>query len=351
MWYVGLDVHLDSTVVSIRNRMGAVTKRLVVASNRTALKRALRDLRGKVRIVCESGPMASWVRDTFETRFREVVVCDRRRTRLTASGAKTDRIDADRLSDLSRRQQFHAVHVPRAEAALLRRLAIHYSRMKGERSRVIQRLRALYFECGIRVKTARATPERVPLGRLRAPGAKQVARSYLRQLETLTELTREARTALVSFAQRSSDFSLLQTIPYVGEIRASELLAIVETPHRFRSLRAFWAYGGLGVVQKISSEHRIENGRAIREDKARGIKLRVGQPILKRVLRDVALHASLGRGHFRAVFEAHVARGKTPAIARIALARKIAAIILAVWRSGAPYSETLATKSRDEHPG
>jgi transposase len=225
--------------------------------------------------------------------------------------------------------------------------------MKVERSRVIQRLRSLYFECGIRVKTARATPERVPLARLRAPGARSVARAYLRQLETLTELTREAREALLSLAQQSTDFGLLQTIPYVGEIRAAELLAIAESPHRFRSVRAFWAYGGLGVLQKISSEHRIENGRPIREDRARGIKLRVGQPILKRVLRDVALHASIGRGHFRTVFEAHVARGKAPAIARIALARKIAAIILAVWRSGTPYSGAVAiskSKSRGEHP-
>ena len=50
MWYVGLDLHLDTTVVSVRNRVSAVTKRLVVASNRAALKHALRDLRGKVRI-------------------------------------------------------------------------------------------------------------------------------------------------------------------------------------------------------------------------------------------------------------------------------------------------------------
>ena len=352
MWYVGMDVHLDTTAVSIRNARGAITKRVVVPTSRSALRQSLRGIRGRARIICESGPLAMWVRDTLETRLRDVVVCDRRRTRLTTSGAKTDRIDADRLSDLVRRDQVFAVHVPYGDAALLRRYAFHYARMLRERSRIIQRLRSLFFEHGIRVQTHRSTPERVPLTRLTAPGAKYVARAYKRQLENASTLVSEARAELLHLAAQSPAFELLQTVPYVGEVRASELLAIVGDPSRFRSLRAFWSYSGLGVVQKLSSEHKVENGKAVREERTRGIRLRVGQPLLKTVLRDIALHASIGRGHFRAVFEAHVARGKTPAVARVALARKIAAVILAVWRSGVPFSEKKVkrcSRTRGEH--
>jgi hypothetical protein len=136
--------------------------------------------------------------------------------------------------------------------------------------------------------------------------------------------------------------------------KPSQIIAIADDPHRFRSLRSFWSYGGLGVVQRTSSEHRIENGKAVREERTRGIRLRVGHPLLKEVLRDIALHASLGRGHFHAVFDGHVARGKTAAIARISLARKITAVILAVWRNGTPFSEALVianSRTRGEHPG
>lgn len=346
-------MHLDTTAISIRDRRGALVKRVVVPTNRRALREALRGIRGRTRIVCESGPLAAWIHDTLETKLREVVVCDRRRTRLSTSGAKTDRIDADRLSDLGRREQIHRVHVPQGDAALLRRYALHYVRLQRERSRVIQRLRSLFVECGIRVKTHRSTPQRVPLRRLTSPGATYVARAYLRQLEVMTTLVVEARASLLTLAQRWPCVTLLQTIPYIGEVRAAEIVAVAGSPDRFRSLRAFWAYGGLGVVQKLSAEHRVENGKAVREERARGIRLRVGQPLLKRVLRDIALHASLGRGYFRSVFEAQIARGKTPAVARIALARKIAAIILAVWRSGKPYSEARVihqSRSRGEHP-
>lgn len=339
MWYVGLDVHLDTTAISVRNRRGAVTQRHVVPTNRSAITRILKGIGGRMRIVCESGSAAAWIRNTLETRFREVVVCDRRRTRLTTSGAKTDRIDADKLSDLLYHDQLCIVHVPRGNAALLRRHALHYVRMQVERNRVLQRLRSLFYECGIRIAPSRSTRIRFPINRLTAPGAKFIARAYLRQLDVVTILVDDARATLIMLAQQQPAHALLQSVPYVGEVRAAELLAIVDDPHRFHSLRAFWSYSGLGVVQKLSSEHRIENGKAVRERQVRGLRLRAGQPLLKRVLRDIALHASLRRGPFRTIYEAHLARGKTPAVARIALARKIAAVILAVWRSGKPFSQ------------
>jgi hypothetical protein len=130
MWYVGLDVHTDTVAVSIRNSRGAITKRDVVATDRSALLAALRAARGRARIVCESGPLAPWIRDMLETRFREVLVCDRRRTRLTTSSAKNDRFDADKLSDLAHRGGLHAVHVRRGEEAALWRHAAHFARMK-----------------------------------------------------------------------------------------------------------------------------------------------------------------------------------------------------------------------------
>jgi transposase len=144
---------------------------------------------------------------------------------------------------------------------------------------------------------------------------------------------------------------LLQTIPQIGQIRAAMLLGIVGTPARFRARRKFWAYGGLGVVQRVSSEHRVENGQVVRESRTRGVRLsKSGQPLLKKVLSDIALHASIGRGELRTLFDRHVARGKRPAIARLTLARKIASVIIAVWRTGKPY-DALIIKRRKKVSG
>jgi len=259
-----------------------------------------------------------------------------------AGGAKTDRIDADRLSELLWNNDLRAIHVPRGAEVVLRQYMAHYVRMVRDRTRIILRLRSLFLECGIQIKSSRRAPERVPLQRLRNPTVKYIARAYLTQLQLASHLVEDARNQFLECARASEVFRLLQTIPYVGEIRAAQLLAIVGHPDRFRSRRRFWSYGGLGVIQRTSSDHRVANGRVFREEKSRGLRLaKTGQPLLKKVLRDVALYSSLGRGSFRSIYDAHVKRGLEPSTARLALARKIAVVILAVWRSGVPFNPQL----------
>lgn len=345
MWYVALDIHGETTSVSIRSSRGVVVRRDVVATTRVALRRAVSNLRGRARIVCEAGPMSRWVRDILETRLREVIVCDRRRSRLAAS--KSDRVDADKLSELFWKNELHPVYVPRGEQVILRRLAMHYIRMMRERTRVIIRLRALFLEVGIRVSSPRSKPEKVPIHRLRDSAAKYVARAYLNQLAIASELLVSAKAEMLEYARSFTAFELLQSVPYVGEVRAAQLIAIVADPGRFKSVRRFWSYGGAGVIQKISAEHRIEDGVVVREERIRGARLsKACQPMLKKILRDIALYASLGTGIFRESYDRFVARGMRPSLARVALARKIATIILAVWRSGIPFDASrLSTNS------
>src|SRR5436190_22829011 len=113
VWFVGLDVHAETTVVSVRSSRGIVVKRTVVPTTVAALRRVLSRVRGRVRVVCEVGPLAGWVAKNLQTELREVVVCDRRRTRLLVrSNSKTDRIDADGLSESLRVGAIHPVFVP-----------------------------------------------------------------------------------------------------------------------------------------------------------------------------------------------------------------------------------------------
>ena len=39
----------------------------------------------------------------------------------------------------------------------------------------------------------------------------------------------------------------LRQIPCIGPIRAARLIALMQTPHRFRSKRQLWTYSGLGI--------------------------------------------------------------------------------------------------------
>jgi len=348
MWFVGLDVHSPTTVISIRSSRGIIVRRTVVATTAAALRRALNCICGRVKIACESGPLAPWVKRTLQTQLREVIVCDRRRTRIGARGAsKSDRFDADRLSECLRMGSVHGFYVPQGVHLELRRYLLHYVRMVGERRRIKQRLKALFLESAAPFPDNLKGPKRLPIRSLPAGAAREVARAYLRQLEVANELVLTSRTSLVAAAAVDPAFELLQTVPQIGQIRAATLLGIIGTAGRFPARRKFWAYGGLGVVQRISSEHRFENGRAVREARTRGVRLsKAGQPLLKKVLCDIALHASVGRGELRALFDQHLAKGKRPSVARLALARKIASLILAIWRTGEPYNPSLILQQK-----
>ena len=58
------------------------------------------------------------------------------------------------------------------------------------------------------------------------------------------------------------EWRLLKTCPGLGPVRTAELLPVVVTPYRFQSRSHFWAYCGLGIVMRSSSDWvRTPTGR------------------------------------------------------------------------------------------
>ncbi len=54
---------------------------------------------------------------------------------------------------------------------------------------------------------------------------------------------------------------LLRQIPCIGPIRAARLIALMQTPHRFRSKRQLWTYSGLGIETRDSAQYRFVRGQ------------------------------------------------------------------------------------------
>lgn len=265
MWFVGLDVHEATTAVSIRNDDGVVLLRDVVPTDRASLRRFFGRFRCRMRIAVEAGAIAPRIAAVLSSERRQVIVCDGRRNKLLAHGSKTDRVDADKLSELLRLDAVRPVFIGDEGTQRLRRLSHHYLRLMADRTRVIQRLRAFLGAIGVSFTRSTFSRRAVPLRAIRDSASKLIARALLAHVETLTPLIAEARRAFLSEASRYSVHSLLQSVPYIGPIRAAELIALVGEPARFPSVRSFWAYAGLAVEYRTSSEHRIESGRVPRD--------------------------------------------------------------------------------------
>jgi hypothetical protein len=114
------------------------------------------------------------------------------------------------------------------------------------------------------------------------------------------------------------------------------LIALLQTPHRFRSKRQLWAYCGLALRTYDSGECRFVGGQLKRSRKAvtiRGLNKNHNHD-LKNIFKGAATRAAAVAGPFQNFYEACMANGMKPAMARLTLARKIAAITLLVWKKG-----------------
>jgi hypothetical protein len=128
----------------------------------------------------------------------------------------------------------------------------------------------------------------------------------------------------------------LKEIPCIGPVRAALLIALIQTPHRFRTKRQLWAYSGLALEIRTSAEYRYVAGQLGRSKKLRticGLNTNHNHD-LKYILVSAAINATIHPGPFHDFYTALLAKGVRPAMARLSLARKIAAIALVLWKKG-----------------
>jgi transposase len=128
---------------------------------------------------------------------------------------------------------------------------------------------------------------------------------------------------------------VLLKVPALGVVRVAQLIAAVVTPHCFRNKRQFWSYCGLAVVTRSSADYRVEGAGLRRTKKAaatRGLT-RSHNRTLKYVFKSAA-QATSPCEPFKSWYAGLLERGLRPELARVTVARKIAAITLAVWKSG-----------------
>jgi transposase len=128
----------------------------------------------------------------------------------------------------------------------------------------------------------------------------------------------------------------------VGSIRAALLIALLQTPHRFRTKRQLWAYSGLAVTVHSSADYRFVNGQLQRtqnNSSVRGLNDNRNAQ-LKNVFKGMALSASFRPGPWRDYYLTLLHKGMKPTLARLTLARKMAAITLTVWKKGERFDPT-----------
>jgi transposase len=339
--YVALDVHQATTVTSVREESGRVIARTVLPTEAGAIVEYFRGMRGTIDVTFEEGTQAQWLHDLLVPVVHRVLVCDRRGK--TQRGNKGDHPDADELSDLLRCGKLRAVYHGNAERAALKELARTYQNLVEDSTRVMLRLKALFRARGL--KTPGRAVYRVErradwLRQLGERGVRFRAEVLYAELEVLQELRPKAKTAMLAEARKDPAWAVLRTIPYLGPVRVALILATMQTPWRFRTKRHLWGYVGLAVVTRTSAEYEMDGPRAVRRRRrfvmTRGLN-RNHNRVLKDVFKGAATAAAARRGPLQEWYQGLLTRGLREELARVTLARKLAAIALHVWKRGERY--------------
>src|SRR5713226_3361927 len=98
--------------------------------------------------------------------------------------------------------------------------------------------------------------ERVPEKESRLTMQAKIVKWGSTGLDALRPLRQQVRQELLAEAKKHDAWKLLRGIPSIGPIRAALIIAILQTPHRFRAKRPLWTYIGFGIETHSSAEHR-----------------------------------------------------------------------------------------------
>ena len=333
--YIGLDVHAASTTFAVVSERGKRLGSQVVETNGRALVAHLKTLLGNKHVCLEEGTQAAWVYEILRPHAVEVVVLGVSESR----GPKSDERDAFGLAERLRAGKAEPrVFKERGGFRALGELSRTHDKLVRDCVRVQNRLKSLYRSRGVSVSGISVYSLE---GRSRClaklPAATRGAADLLyAQYDAIEPARAEAEKKLVHESHRHPITRVLETCPGLGPIRVAHLVSIVVSPSRFRTKRQFWSYSGLGVVMRSSSDWvRGEDGRWNRAtvQKTRGLNFNHNhrlKPIFKGAATTVV--AQRKKQPLARQYERLLADGTKPNLAKLTLARKIAATVLAMWK-------------------
>jgi transposase len=287
-------------------------------------------------IVMETGTHSPWISRVLTAAGHPVIVANARKLRaISQSQTKCDREDAEMLARLGRADPKLLSPVQHRSEAAQRALVRLKVREALVRSRVnaINSARFLLKSLGVFVSSSikAMTFTRKVRAQLAAEDLVLVA-PLLAAVDALNGEIKQLDTELETLARETYPVTeRLRQIPGVGPLTALCFVLTLETPERFADARAAGAY--LGLVPE-----RDQSGET---DKQLGIT-KAGHVQLRCLLVNCA-HYILGPFGppcaLRTAGERIAGRGGKSAKKRavIAVARKLAVTLLALWKTGADY--------------
>jgi transposase len=329
--HIGIDVHKKDSQLCILTDAGEIIeKRIRTQRDRFA---EVLGLRPRAKILIEASTESEWVARCLEKLGHEVVVADPNFASMYATRSrrvKTDRRDARTLAEACRLGAYRPAHrVADVRRHTRGQLAVREVLVRT-RSRYIGLIGALLRAQGHRMSSGSASAFIERLEKLALPGElKSEIGPLLAVMLHLNEQISFLDEVIARGAKTDPAIERLCTAPGVGPVIATAFVATLDTPDRFRGAHQVESFLGL-VPQEMSSGEKQHKGAITKSGngRMRWLLVQAAWAILHSKSQETGkLREWAGRLAMR--------RGTNVAI--VALARRMAGILFAMWRDETEY--------------
>ena len=330
MEHIAIDLGGKKSRICVRDQLGTIIEEQWWLTARLG---AYLEQRPFSRVVLETSAEAFAIADLARQKGHQVRVVPATLVKslgVGARGVKTDKKDAQVLSQVSCRIDLPSVHIPSLVSRDWKALCGTRECLVTARTKLINNVRGWLRTKVKPVRTGgvQSFPLRVEQKLLSSPeGMPMYVDRELRCIEKLNEQIAAADEELVHIAAQDARCQNLMTVPGVGPVTALRFLAILDDVGRFRGAHAVQSYLGLTPG---------ENSSSTRERKTSITK--AGSPAMRWLLVQAAWCALRTRPEEPMVqWAKQVAKRRGAKIAVVALSRKLAGILYAILRDGTCY--------------
>jgi transposase len=340
MEHIGIDVHKNESQICRLTEEGEILQqRIATRRDRFA---AVLGILPRARVLIEASTESEWVARCLEELGHEVIIADPNFAPMYATRSrrvKTDRRDAQALMDACRLGAYRPAHRTSEPQRRVRTLLAVRDNLVRTRVRQVQLLRALLRREGLRPRSGQVSSFTKRLEEVEPP-------PWLRDLIAPVPVVMEAlnremvrvEQAIVDIVREDPVVQRLCTTPGIGPVTAVAFVSTLDQVERFEGAHKVQAYIGL-VPSEFSSGERRQ----------RGAITKTGNTRLRWLLVEAAwsvLRSQPPRTQELRRWTQAIAVRRGQRIAIVALARKLAGILYAMWRDGTAFGDKSASAAR-----
>jgi transposase len=325
-YFIGLDAHSKTSTFAVVDQNGQCTLRKTVDTSEKNLWQVIEQINGERHLTFEESTISQWLFLTLKEKVDKLLVCNPTYT-AKRQGAKTDFRDALHLAEELRTGHLKEVFHDSSHWSQLRTSVSGYLDVIQEIVRTKNRLKSVFRGEVIKTDENNFYENKERVKELSNASAKFVAENLFSQIEFLGNEKIKYLDWFKNNKEKYRPVRNLMTIPGISLIRANVITAIICQPARFKNKHNFWGYCML-------VRHIQESGGRIY-----GNKRVHGRRELRDVFIGAAESAMRSDSTLRDYYDILKVKGIKHKDAKVALARRIAALTLSLLKNNETYND------------